>query len=287
MERALLQDAPDFVAVRVEEPLKPEWTRFAEQVDEVVRLLDVKRTCQPAMLRGSVLVPHCMHAPAPVEYLQLIHTRRLMIRFDDSEERHDVEIDKVTAEISSLFQRADRALKQITRPFVGGEASVSPADRLVRLNTQRAAASRLQKLSSKFRSRQRDYMQRLQLQKFGSDMFDLDRSGVGPTKALAQEQSGVPVWEIQARDVEIQRIAKSVGALAAIFKEVAEMVIDQGTLVDRIDYNMEQTASRMRSGLDQLRRAEQFQRNTRPERCIFLLVAGILLCFVLLVIKHS
>lgn len=45
MERALLQDAPDFVAVRVEEPQKPEWTQFAEQVDEAVRLLDVKCTC--------------------------------------------------------------------------------------------------------------------------------------------------------------------------------------------------------------------------------------------------
>lgn len=177
--------------------------------------------------------------PVLVEYLQLIHTRRLMIRFDDSEEQHDLEIDKVTAEITSLFHHADQALKQITRPFVGGEASVSPTDRLVRLNTQRAAASRLQQLSSKFRTQQRDYMQRLQLQKFGSEMFDFD-SNDKTSSALAHDQCEVATWEIQSRDIEIQRIAKSVGALAAIFKEVAEMVIDQGTLVDRIDYNMEQ-----------------------------------------------
>lgn len=179
-----------------------------------------------------------------MEYLQLIHTRRLMIRFDDSEEQHDQEIDKITTEIAALFQHADRSLKKITSPFVGGEPSVSPADRLVRLNMQRAAAARLQELSTTFRSRQRDYLQRLQLQKFGSDMFAFDSSSAGDsiTVGLLQEQRGVADWQIQSRDIEIQRIAKSVTALAAIFKEVADMVIDQGTLVDRIDYNMEQVS---------------------------------------------
>jgi len=44
-------------------------------------------------------------------------------------------------------------------------------------------------------------------------------------------------------------------ALSTVFKEVAEMVIDQGTLVDRIDYNMEQVVTRMRSGLKELEQA--------------------------------
>lgn len=47
-------------------------------------------------------------------------------------------------------------------------------------------------------------------------------------------------FKIKSRDEEIQRIAKSVAMLATVFKEVADMVIDQGTLIDRIDYNMEQ-----------------------------------------------
>lgn len=43
----------------------------------------------------------------------------------------------------------------------------------------------------------------------------------------------------------------------------------------------------MRSGLAELHRADKYQRNTRPERCIFVLVALILLCFWLLILKHS
>ncbi|KAL3663601.1 hypothetical protein V7S43_011488 [Phytophthora oleae] len=231
-----------------------------------------------------------------VEYLQLLHTRRLMIRFDDSEVQQEREINCLTEEITALFHKADRSLKKITSAFVGGEPSPSPADRLVRLNTQRAIAGRLQEISIQFRTRQREYLQRLQLQKFGSEIFDVDamEKGAGiPSEsfrfgnkatAFAMDRTE---YDIRTRDIEIQRIAKSVATLATMFKEVAEMVIDQGTLIDRIDYNMEQVVERMRSGLGQLERAEKYQRNTRPERCIFLLLTLITLCFFILVMKHS
>jgi syntaxin 16 len=42
------------------------------------------------------------------------------------------------------------------------------------------------------------------------------------------------------RDMEISRIATSIEELSAIFKELAVLVIDQGTILDRIDFNMEQ-----------------------------------------------
>jgi hypothetical protein len=42
------------------------------------------------------------------------------------------------------------------------------------------------------------------------------------------------------RDKEIQQIARSIEELSQIFKELAILVIDQGTILDRIDYNMEQ-----------------------------------------------
>ncbi|KAJ3260785.1 hypothetical protein HK103_007348 [Boothiomyces macroporosus] len=46
---------------------------------------------------------------------------------------------------------------------------------------------------------------------------------------------------ITQREKEINEIAKSIMTLADIFKELQTMVIDQGTVLDRIDYNIEQT----------------------------------------------
>lgn len=177
-----------------------------------------------------------------------MHTRRLMIRFDDSEHQHEREIDELNEEITVLFQRADRSLKKITSPFIGGDPCPSSADRLVRLNTQRSIASRVQAISVQFRKRQREYLHRLQVQKFGCDMFDFDQEnpigeGINDTSGQVNLAIEMQRFKIESRDAEIQRIAKSVASLAKIFKEVSNMVIDQGTVIDRIDYNMEQVGS--------------------------------------------
>ncbi len=44
----------------------------------------------------------------------------------------------------------------------------------------------------------------------------------------------------QERDREVRNILKSINDLAQIMKDLSVLVIDQGTIVDRIDYNMEQ-----------------------------------------------
>lgn len=47
---------------------------------------------------------------------------------------------------------------------------------------------------------------------------------------------------IAQREREIDDIAKGIIELADIFKELQTMVIDQGTMLDRIDYNIENMA---------------------------------------------
>jgi syntaxin 16 len=46
---------------------------------------------------------------------------------------------------------------------------------------------------------------------------------------------------IDQREREINQIAKSIYQLADIFRDLQTLVIDQGTMLDRIDYNIEQT----------------------------------------------
>lgn len=91
---------------------------------------------------------------------------------------------------------------------------------------------------------------------------------------------------VQSRDVEIIKIAQSIEELGSIFKELAVLVIDQGTILDRIDYNMEAVVEHTQTGIAQLEKAEKSQKNARPLRCIVCLSMTIFVLLTLLIIKH-
>merc|ERR1712094_108915 len=92
---------------------------------------------------------------------------------------------------------------------------------------------------------------------------------------------------VNERDEEITKIAKSIEELAQIFKELAVLVIDQGTILDRIDYNMEQVVEHAKAGVKQLQKAEEYQKSARPKWCIAILLVLITILMIWIIVKHS
>jgi syntaxin 16 len=70
-----------------------------------------------------------------------------------------------------------------------------------------------------------------------------------------EQQTGLSLEAINQRDREITSIAESITDLAIIFKDLSAMVIDQGTLLDRIDYNVETMANEMEAAVKELKTA--------------------------------
>lgn len=197
------------------------------------------------------------------------HKNRLMVRFDDDlDTARDKEIDSLTSQITKRFREAEGLLKVIGSP-TGGDAEESADDKAVRLNIQRGLALKLQELSMTFRKSQKAYLTSLQKIKSGrSNIFDDDeeaapaRDARGAVKLSERELLVLEDTQInlKERDREIQKIAKNIEELASIFKELAVLVIDQGTVLDRIDYNMEQVVEKTKSGTEQLKKARQHQK---------------------------
>lgn len=90
---------------------------------------------------------------------------------------------------------------------------------------------------------------------------------------------------ISQREREIEEIAQGIIELADLFRDLQTMVIDQGTVLDRIDYNVERMASDVKEAEKELKTAEGYQKKTTKRKIIFLLLLLIAAMIILLVIK--
>jgi len=255
----------------VKDTLPPTWVEGIEQIEEEILAIINK-----------------------IRELEGFHKKRLMVNFETDESVQEREIDIKTQEITEVFRSAEGHLKKFSKQGEGATAT----EAAVRGNVQKSVAKRLQGLSMSFRSSQKEYLQRLNAQKSGngSDAFKI--LNVPETKRPLQiEDEGFTQQQlaelddteilVDERDQEIVRIAKSIEELAQIFRELAALVIDQGTILDRIDYNMEVAVEHATEGKKQLDQAETHQKNALPCRCIIVLVILIAIMLGVLIWKHS
>lgn len=77
---------------------------------------------------------------------------------------------------------------------------------------------------------------------------------------------------IRQRTNEITNIAKSINELADLFRDMGDLVVEQGTMMDSIEYNLETVGREMRASVEELEIATKYQKNTGRRKCIFLLV---------------
>lgn len=226
--------------------------------------------------------------------LASMHASRIGTVFGRDLDAVEKQIERKTTEVTNLFRKAERYLQKvgnITKRAGGEEATVGA-------NIQRSLAMQLQELSSDFRQKQRKYLGDVKAQKSGGlveseEIFGINLEDDGTLQnefsfSTTQHLSVVDDLqsEIQSRDKEISQIAKSIEELGAIFKELAVLVIDQGTILDRIDYNMEAVVEHTKTGIQQLEKAEKSQKSARPMKCIICLLCTIAVLLLILVLKH-
>lgn len=90
---------------------------------------------------------------------------------------------------------------------------------------------------------------------------------------------------IMQREREITDIAQGIIELADIFKELQTMIIDQGTMLDRIDYNVERMAVDVKEADKELKVASTYQKKGTKRRIILLLILLVVGMVILVVIK--
>ncbi|KFG46692.1 SNARE domain-containing protein [Toxoplasma gondii GAB2-2007-GAL-DOM2] len=221
--------------------------------------------------------------------LQKAQQRRLLKVFEDGEGQAnpDLEIDALTANLTHLFKRCEGRVQQIC--VTQTPDSDTRCDQLLQQNAQRSIAAQLQALNAAFRSQQKTYLAEVKRRTHGEDIFGSSDSASGDTGFADDLTSELALMEQDAdlRQGELAKIAQSMTDLHQIFKDLNSLVIDQGTILDRIDYNVEQVLQNTAQANVQLRKAEENQRSGRAAQCIVFLVITIFFLLVLLIMKHT
>mmetsp|Transcript_40224 Transcript_40224/g.95501 ORF Transcript_40224/g.95501 Transcript_40224/m.95501 type:complete len:308 (-) Transcript_40224:108-1031(-) len=264
-----------------------------------------KRIAKQKLLDGSGDIEMgCMMAEAPpwvrtvestVTLFDMIRTKKdelsktmgksKRVGFDEeSEKRRREAISSLTDEISGLFKRCETNIKSVME----GLDKTDPQDLAMRKNVQSSLATQMHTLSVTFRKDQKKFFEKLKEmeaqtkyrpEKLPDDFEDTGFNQSQLADLMEAEES------VEEREREIERVAEGMRDLQAIFKELAVLIIDQGTIIDRIDYNIERTAAHTGQGTAELKKAEESQRRNPATCCIMILTVVLGVLFLILVLK--
>jgi len=233
-----------------------------------------------------------------IRELSSVYDRHLNRPTMDDDDDEDHQIRDSTQQLSQMFSNCQRLVQQINAKSSLGTVQ----ERKLTQNILSSLAAQLQDQTSAFRKKQIDYSNRCARRDAHSgQLFDMTlilepetdssyfdeeshNQGLTTSQLLMVEENNVMVRQ---REKEINKMVQSITDLNLIFKELAGMVAEQGSVLDRIDYNIELSASSVEVGLQELHKAEKHHKKNRKMMVIFVLTAIIIVLLILLFILKT
>jgi len=266
--------------------LPPRWADISDEVTEL--LADIAKKSQK---------------------LEKLHQKHVLPGFDDEDVKRseEGEIERLTQDITKGFHDCQKSIQRVEQMVKESRqhGGISKGEETMARNIQISLAGRVQEASAGFRKKQSAYLKKLRgLGGMNSPMdrastpqysnytdpslmeSDADKSYSQSTllqttqKRLTSNDSA-----IMQREREITDIAQGIIELADIFKELQGMIIDQGTMLDRIDYNVERMAVDVKAADKELTVATGYQKKSVKRKVILLLILLVVGMFILLLVK--
>ncbi len=196
-----------------------------------------------------------------------------------------------------MLKRCENNIKQIAIQGNDGK-SLSEEEKIVRLNVMRGMANKIRNESKNFRVMQKEFLSRLKTRDASGDEF-FEQEHISGIEIEDIVEGRLTIDQINAinelrnnastREKEIIKIAQSINELAAMFKELSVLIIEQGSVLDRIDYNIEQAQVKVSLGKEEVVLADQYSRASakRAFFCMAILLVAIAICSGLLVAKYK
>ena len=210
--------------------------------------------------------------------LKSFQQERIKPKFVDE----DIQNKKIDGEIDKLIIKMMKKIKfceALTKMIKEKKSEVNTSLEKVKNNIKIFLTTKIQNFSNEFRQNQQQYLKYLKdmgiiiysnEDKNNKSQSLLNDNDDEKKNFLYTKDDDVNI-QIKKRDEDIDILVKSINELSGIFKDLQNIVQEQGTILDRIDYNINISYENSQEGLKNLKKAEQHNNESCFRNAILLL----------------
>lgn len=273
------QDNPEtkLIIENQEENTKPIWSNAVEKIRE-----------------------NLSYCKESIEKIKIVQARLSLPSFQDmknEQERLNKSIDIIT-----------KTLKNCTRSTISltSFSNLSDVDVTILKRIQQNILGEIRNLTSELKTQQERYKNQIEKDNITRDNLTdfygdprLSQADSSQAVAFRNESfnSGIPFLlervdtqerrdyielnetMISQRETEIQKLARSIVELSEMFQDLNALIIEQGTVLDRIDYNVTMAAESTQKAVVELEKAKKLQ-STCCRKILYILISVIVVIII-------
>ena len=219
--------------------------------------------------------------------------QRLIPKFDDQENKKlNKSIKEISTEMTQELKQCQNILKEIINDKedlndINNFSELNATNVQIKQNMKQNIITKLNDFTKKFKLNQELYNN-----KFQDFVIDEEMANKSFSIRKNEEKNSNDFLstlenndQLRRRDEDVTNLLKSVNDLAQIFKDMQTLVMEQGTILDRIDYNIDIASSNISQGKKNITKADKHMKNNCFRNVIIILIVIIFIEALLLVLK--
>jgi syntaxin 16 len=194
-------------------------------------------------------------------------------------------IAKIVHEITQQLSICEKKIKELVKQNIDNDT-----DNIIKINMQHTIIQKITDFTKKFKINQELYKKKYK------ELVGEDDPTYEINETLRKDNNDSNNFEnflmtdninqnLQNRDNELNQLLNSVNDLAQIFKDMQSLVMEQGSILDRIDYNIDIAATNVTTGKKSLVKANEYHKNNCFRNVIIVLIVCIFIEALLLIFK--
>ena len=220
--------------------------------------------------------------------MQKEQQKRLVIKFDDEENNKlNQNISRILNEITQKLKEVEKSIKEFTKENDNNDNT----NNMIKLNMQQTLIKKISDFTKKFKINQEMHNKKYK-DLVGEDdpTFQINTSSKQNNNEVNNTIDNFLMTEekdsvLMRRDTQLNDLLDSVNDLAQIFKDMQSLVMEQGSILDRIDYNIDIAATNVTSGKNSIIKANEYHKNNCFRNVIIVVLVVIFIEALLLIFK--